>query len=362
MMMSRARIVVIAITGMLLSFLNWCGGDDKKDIENEDNNNTQLTELEILEPVEGDFIKGEVIFKIKVTGTVYSVEIKSNDDVFSRCDGGTDTTIECSLDTTQFEDGNYEFIAIGYKDEEQKESIESNKVNLIIDNTPPEVEVLNEPLQFLSGMDKLYFTFEENMEIDSYILYWKEQEILSTDSVKTMEYNNETIYYIEWNTEEVPDDLGMAKIVIKDKAGNTGESQKLLIVLNNGDYIQFTENRFLSLSIPENWQEVEIDQKVHWEMPSQVRKVIVWTRWDAEEWSDNPWNLRLDVGIGWCPHSGDTRVSVESNDGLLVVDYENENGTLEETQWFAHIKPLNPEAHVGDAVSLEFDGVLLFSE
>jgi len=78
-------------------------------------------------------------------------------------------------------------------------------------------------------------------------------------------------------------------------------------------------------------------EKKHWEMPADIDHLVV-----TGTWSQTDWNMKLDVGEGWCPHSGTSYADAYDTGGELVIDLwasdlDGSPETFEEgNSWFAH--------------------------
>ena len=83
------------------------------------------------------------------------------------------------------------------------------------------------------------------------------------------------------------------------------------------------------------------DKKHHWNMTAGAVKLKAILTWD-----DTQWYLEFSVGTGECPDKGETKALGSSNSGRITLEYMDPEGQyLEEGQWFAHIKVMNPEDH-----------------
>ena len=76
--------------------------------------------------------------------------------------------------------------------------------------------------------------------------------------------------------------------------------------------------------------------KHHFDMPEGVHKIIVSGAWDTD------WNMELDAGIGFCPHSGTTYAETYDATGEISLELTPDlvDGSAETfeagVQWFAH--------------------------
>ena len=89
-------------------------------------------------------------------------------------------------------------------------------------------------------------------------------------------------------------------------------------------------------------QFLDTDQKHHWDMEADTKKVVA-----RLEWSDPSWELEFSIGTGECPDSGQAKESGSGDNGTIILKYSDEEG-LAEGQWFAHIRGLDKESHRGE--------------
>ena len=82
----------------------------------------------------------------------------------------------------------------------------------------------------------------------------------------------------------------------------------------------------------------EIDQKLHWNMEESIGAMMGIVQWEQDP--AEPWGLKLDLGSGFCPHSGTRMASEEGNSGQIIVNHDAgslENGVYPTGQFFSHL-------------------------
>ena len=94
--------------------------------------------------------------------------------------------------------------------------------------------------------------------------------------------------------------------------------------------------------------------KHHWYMPEGVERMEAKANWEGEGWL-----MEMDVGIGWCPHSGTSYKDDSSDSGELIIevwpsDVDDSWETFQaEDQWFLHLGDASMGAHE-DGESLDY--------
>lgn len=144
---------------------------------------------------------------------------------------------------------------------------------------------------------------------------------------------------------------GEEKDNIKKKEGIVDEAGALTQNIIN---VTLDEGNTGTISIPiVGAAIVETDVKKHWDMPSNITKVTANLTWDK-----SGWDLEFSIGTGECPDNGETKASKEGNNGIISIEYSAINGTLEEGQWFAHVRVKDPTSHRGDSLDFTITVVL----
>ncbi len=81
--------------------------------------------------------------------------------------------------------------------------------------------------------------------------------------------------------------------------------------------------------------------KHHFAMPENVDALQVSVRWP-----DESWKLKVDLGTGHCPHSGESIVSAEGT-GEAALELKAADRQLERFEagqkWFVHLEASNPQ-------------------
>ncbi len=95
-------------------------------------------------------------------------------------------------------------------------------------------------------------------------------------------------------------------------------------------------------------------EKHHFDMPAGIDHLHVTSSWD-----DSTWELEMDVGIGWCPDSGDLITSASGTQqaevDLYPEDVESGVTTFTEgEQWFVHFARLSDNS-TGSSVDIALD-------
>jgi hypothetical protein len=158
---------------------------------------------------------------------------------------------------------------------------------------------------------------------------------------------------IAWDTTAVP--AGIVEVVarVTDGAGKTAETAPVrIVVVNGGGESELTEGNEGEIVIPEGYNGLqEVDQKHHWTTGSDgASRVIAVLLWEIPE-GDDPWKIQVDVGTGFCPHSGTSYAASEVIDASPIeLDVEPEDGFPASTQLFVHMKPVDALQHIDSAL------------
>ena len=94
-------------------------------------------------------------------------------------------------------------------------------------------------------------------------------------------------------------------------------------------------------------QFLDTDQKHHWDMEADNKKVVA-----RLEWTDTSWEFEFSIGTGECPDSGEAKKAGSGNNGTIIISFTEED--LAEGQWFAHIRSLDKENHRGENCDYSF--------
>lgn len=150
-------------------------------------------------------------------------------------------------------------------------------------------------------------------------------------------------YEYLWNTEEFEDTSYAIYAKATYENGEQFTSKYLGVVVANGEHTVVLDSSG-RLSIPKNYQPgMEVDVKYNWELPANVGKIVGLLTWEEPNW-----NLEYSIGTGECPHKGTILSSGETELCAIALSYMGKENLDEGTLWFSHIKPLNPQEHIGE--------------
>jgi hypothetical protein len=115
-----------------------------------------------------------------------------------------------------------------------------------------------------------------------------------------------------------------------------------VVVLNGGSEVFFKNGSDGKITVPLGGYQDQ-HHRHHWDMPDGVKKVLA-----VLTWPGNGFELELAVGTGTCPHHGTRIAHTQGVRSPLSLVYEPPNGkSADLTQWFAHVRLLNPEKVAG---------------
>jgi len=155
---------------------------------------------------------------------------------------------------------------------------------------------------------------------------------------------------IAWDTTTAPSGIVEVVARVTDGAGKTAETAPVrVVVVNGGGESELDEGSEGQIVIPEDYNGLqEIDVKHHWTSGADgASRVISVLQWEIPE-GDDPWEIRLDVGTGFCPHSGTSYATSEDFDASPIeFDVAPEGGFPADTQLFVHLTTVNAFDHLG---------------
>jgi hypothetical protein len=97
----------------------------------------------------------------------------------------------------------------------------------------------------------------------------------------------------------------------------------------------------LTLPLPGLDGDEETHTRHSWKMPAGKGSALAVVRWLDGTWKD----VKVDVGVGICPHRGKTLATATASGGLAVVRYDAEAGApADDPNWFLHV---NADANQG---------------
>jgi len=111
-----------------------------------------------------------------------------------------------------------------------------------------------------------------------------------------------------------------------------------VVVVNDGAEVFFKNGSEGTITVPlAGYQEQH--HRHHWDMPTGVKRVLALLTWPGEGFE-----LELALGTGTCPHHGARLAHTQGLRPPLSLLYQPPDGKpAEVTQWFAHVRLLNPE-------------------
>jgi hypothetical protein len=155
---------------------------------------------------------------------------------------------------------------------------------------------------------------------------------------------------IAWDTTATPAGIVEVAARVTDGAGKIAETAPVrVVVVNGGEESELTEGNEGEIVIPEDYDGLqEVDVKHHWTSGTDgASRVIAVLLWEIPE-GDDPWEIQVDVGTGYCPHSGTSYAASEIIDASPIeLDVEPEDGFPASTQLFVHMKPVDALYHLG---------------
>jgi hypothetical protein len=159
-------------------------------------------------------------------------------------------------------------------------------------------------------------------------------------------------FTLTWDTTKAKD--GLAKLKLKAYAASTsveGAEELPVMVLNNGSEATFDEGADHTMTIN---PAADSHLKVHWTMPANVKKVIGLLTFDNASFK-----MRLDVGTGGCPHSGQTAATATSESSPAVVEFDGKGSNLGTVMWFLHAAAENEASLEGETCKTTFKAFLI---
>lgn len=347
---------------ILSNFIFACSSNSSENTDGgtDTNNNEQLT-VAITSPQSNAFIEKTIDVEVSYTGPAGELTLIIDSNNNYACNQPQNGSVTCSFDTSTITDGIHTIKVKATNANVPEESVESSQIEITVDNNAPVAKIYNEVFQKFTDQEDIYFLAKDDVGLKEISIYWNDESIITTDTWETLDYNGEKIGKFTWDTTKINDDIGALKVVATDKIGHTTDSTAVpIILLNKAEEITYTENALIVIDIPTNYESVEIDQKIHWNMPANVKQVIVAGLWDAQN-ATLPWDLEESIGTGYCPHSGEQKADVTGDNGLLIVRYDENDTALTEGQWFTHFRTNNPEDHVNEQLEVEIHGILIYN-
>ena len=175
-------------------------------------------------------------------------------------------------------------------------------------------------------------------------------------------------FALSWDTTQSADGLESVWVRATDKADNRVESPVLMIVvLNNGQVATKPDTGNIGeIVIPANYSGVTeaIDVREHWTNPAGIHSIMAVLNF-APEAGQSEWNIGLSIGKGFCPDDGQQYGDVASGTQPPIVVTVPVSavtpavGEFASGQFFAHLRPNNPNNHLGETLTYRLDVFLM---
>ncbi|MBI5544333.1 MAG: hypothetical protein HY901_10615, partial [Deltaproteobacteria bacterium] len=276
----------------------------------------------------------------------------------------TASPVTIALPTAGFADGSLVFKARAHSADLTADSATRT---LVLDNAKPVVSLQLERLSILKKTAKVEFTVAD--------AHLAKIQLLADDAVVAEIAGAATSLW--WDTTKTEDGLRKVKLSVVDAAGNTEvTSEQLVVVANTALVPEIEYDPRPLVSVPPNWQSVEIDVRGMVTNPGGVKRMLSWLTWDPAL----DMNLEYALGLGLCPHRGIKIIDAESRKGEIIIEIDREDvaasvaskfpagsdpktfpvnddpatlGTI-----FGHIAVLDAADHVNESVPVEMHFVL----
>lgn len=140
----------------------------------------------------------------------------------------------------------------------------------------------------------------------------------------------EAPFALTWDSTSATDGIVQLSLSVN---GAAASSEIPVVVYNNGEEATWLNGNSGTMTIV---ADADNHLPFHWTMPDGIRQIIGVLFWDNARFQ-----MRLDVGTGTCPHSGQLAATSDPEDGksspVVTVFPDAKSGTLtSDIQWFAH--------------------------
>ncbi|MFO8071937.1 MAG: hypothetical protein R6V85_08680 [Polyangia bacterium] len=141
---------------------------------------------------------------------------------------------------------------------------------------------------------------------------------------------------------------------VDESAGDeeTAPEDRIATLIEANGASELVKNRAATLTLPlPGEQRDETHNRHAWRMPQEHESAIAVIRWKDASFED----LRVDLGVGVCPHRGETLATGESSSGGVVVHYQaEERAPPRSSSWFVHV---NADANADEKAGESLDYV-----
>ena len=157
-------------------------------------------------------------------------------------------------------------------------------------------------------------------------------------------------YVFEWDTTAHDDGIAAITAQATSLDGSTGQTDDdiRVAIVNHGAVMELFEGPTGTLSVPEDFDGTqEVHQKRHWTSENDYDRVIAVYRW-KDEADQEPWSISLEMGVGTCPHSGQSFGDIKTGRGGVVeFDLVPDGGLPAGQTYFLHAGAEIPEDCMG---------------
>jgi len=337
----KRRVIHLLMVG-LCGLWSGVGCSEKKGEDNHD-----ALSVAITSPQTQTYVNGQIQVTVQVTGEVSRVELLANDQVVGESDVAP---FNINWDTDAAEERLYRLRAVAYGPADEQQT--SPELQVIVDRTAPSVELADLSLAYiLSGQQTLEVVASDNGEL-------AELRLL----IDGVEQQGCTVAacQVGWDTLTVADGPAELTAEAVDAAGNVTTLVRPVAVVNDGTITAFYDGTGSGLyAIPADWADLDLHQKFHFDMPAGTTEVMA-----IGQWFDTSWEMELDLGIGFCPHSGVTQIEQINGGGQIVLHYTAaDHGVAEfaSEEWFLHIgtsPDFDMDGHIDDGTYFALTVVL----
>ncbi|HEY3451509.1 MAG TPA: Ig-like domain-containing protein [Myxococcales bacterium] len=321
----------------------------------------------LVSPAADALVTGTVEVKVEFQGPATKIEILDGDSVAASADV-TASPATISLDTTKLSEGAHTLKA---KASSAEASGESAAVAIVTDNKAPALNLGLMNMAFLEGPAAVVPIVVTEVHVAKVQLLEADTVLVDLTAIPDD---------ILWDTTKVADGLHTVKLSVTDTVGHTTVSpEKKIIVGNHATIPAITYLPAALVTVPENWQTVEIDVRGMVTNPGSIKHIITWLQWDPAA-LPTPINFEYSVGEGLCPHRGIKFIGKESTEGEIVLDLKRSEVPAEaeakfpagsdtvsfpfntdpETlgSFFGHIAIMDAADHVGQSLPIKMYFVL----
>ncbi|MGC4120250.1 MAG: Ig-like domain-containing protein [Myxococcales bacterium] len=224
----------------------------------------------IAAPAGGALVTGTVEFRVEFQGPATKVEILEGDTSLASADVTT-SPATVAVDTTQLKEGAHTFKA---KASSAEASGESAAVALTTDNQAPAITLGATNLSILKGTAAV-------IPIVATEAHVAKVQLLEGDTV--LVDLTEVPDDILWDTTKVADGLHAVKLSVSDTLGHVTVSPEKKVIV--GNYAVLPQIEYIpadQVTVPEDWQTVEIDVRGMVANPGAIKHILTWLSWDSD--------------------------------------------------------------------------------